>query len=163
MHKQNLFFIGLDDATLQQLEQLPQAGHCAFHPLLEVDAIRDGAHCDLRALIHEAVDSLAGFEGTVDGIVSDWGFPATVLVPMLAARFRLPSPSLEAVLKCEHSYWSRREQAATVMSSMPMRSAASRPLLSPSDHRLSRPERKSITFHKVASWSPFIETLHGNL
>lgn len=119
MHKQNLFFIGLDDATLQQLEQLPQAEHCAFHPLLEVDAIRDGAHCDLRGLIHEAVDSLAGFEGTVDGIVSDWGFPATVLVPILAARFRLPSPSLEAVLKCEHSYWSRREQAAAVPEHVP--------------------------------------------
>ncbi|MEA1053714.1 hypothetical protein U5801_28475, partial [Lamprobacter modestohalophilus] len=68
MRKQNLFFIGLDGATLMQLQQLPQAEHCAFHPLLKVDAIRDSAHCDIRGLIHEAMDSLAGFQGTVDGI-----------------------------------------------------------------------------------------------
>ncbi|WP_462322634.1 ATP-grasp domain-containing protein [Halochromatium sp.] len=119
MHKQNLFFIGLDDSRLQQLEQLPQAEHCAFHPLLEVHAIHDPLHCDMRALIHEAVDTLAGFKGTVDGIASDWGFPASALVPILAARFRLPSPPLEAVLRCEHCYWGRREQAEAVPEHVP--------------------------------------------
>jgi diguanylate cyclase (GGDEF)-like protein len=119
MRKQNLFVIGLDDFRLQQLRRLPQAEHCAFHPLLEVEAIRDVAHCDLRALLHEAVDTLAGFRGSVNGIASDWGFPASVLVPILAARFGLPSASLEAVLKCEHSYWSRCEQAAVVPDQVP--------------------------------------------
>ena len=120
MPKQNLFFIGLDDFTLPQLQQLPQAEHCAFHPLLQIDAIRDRTHCDIRALIHEAVDGLTGFKGTVDGIVSDWGFPGSVLIPILAARiFGLPSPSLEAVLKCEHCYWSRCEQAAAIPKHVP--------------------------------------------
>ncbi|MFP4076884.1 MAG: diguanylate cyclase [Halochromatium sp.] len=119
MSQQNLFVIGLDDVGLRQLQQLPQAEHCAFHPLLEVDAIREVAHCDLRELIHQAVDTLAGFKGTVDGIASACGFPATVLVPILANRFDLPSPSLEAVLKCEHSYWNRCEQAEAIPEHVP--------------------------------------------
>lgn len=119
MRKQNLFVIGLDDLRLQQLKQLPQAQHCAFHPLLGIDAIRDPARCDMPELIHDAVDTLVGFKGTVDGIASLCDFPASVLVPILAARFALPSPGLEAVLICEHRYWSRREQAAAVRDQVP--------------------------------------------
>jgi|GEM_PF-483639 len=119
VHKQNLFIIGLDDLTLQQLRQLPQAAHCTFRPLLGIDAIRDVARCDMRELIHDAVGALASFRGSVDGIASVCGFPATLLVSILAARFRLPSPSLAAVLKCEHRYWGRREQAAAVRAHVP--------------------------------------------
>lgn len=123
MRQQNLFVIGLDDATLRQLKRLPQAEHCAFHPLLGIDAIRDAAHCDMPELIHDAVDTLAGFTGSVDGIASGRGFPASVLVPILAARFDLPAPSLAAILTCEHRYWSRREQAAVVCDQVPRFSA----------------------------------------
>lgn len=119
MRKQNLFVIGLDDLRLEQLQQLPQAERCAFHPLLGIDAIRDPARCDMPELIHDAVDTLAGFKGSVDGIASVCDFPGSVLVAILAARFDLPSPALEAVLTCEHRYWSRREQAAAVCAQVP--------------------------------------------
>jgi diguanylate cyclase (GGDEF)-like protein len=119
MQKQNLFVIGLDDFTRQQLQQLPQAEHCAFHPLLDSDALRDAARCDMAELVHEAVGTLDTFKGSVDGIASDRGFPATCLVPILAERFGLPSAPLDAVLKCEHSYWGRCEQAEAVPEQVP--------------------------------------------
>jgi hypothetical protein len=41
------------------------------------------------------------------------------MVPILARRFGLPAPSMEAVLKCEHKYWSRLEQREVIPDHIP--------------------------------------------
>jgi biotin carboxylase len=41
------------------------------------------------------------------------------LAPILSHEHGLPSPSLESVLRCEHKYWSRREQAASIPECVP--------------------------------------------
>jgi hypothetical protein len=42
-----------------------------------------------------------------------------MIVPVLCERFRVPGPSLESVLKCEHKYWSRLEQQKVIPEHIP--------------------------------------------
>ena len=56
---------------------------------------------------------------TVDAVVGYWDFPVTSMMPILCREFGLPSASLEAILKCEHKYWSRLEQQAALPEAVP--------------------------------------------
>ncbi|MBB6418122.1 hypothetical protein HDC93_003716 [Streptomyces sp. AK010] len=53
---------------------------------------------------------LDAFDGSIDAIVGYWDFPVSTLVPMLSERYGARSTSLESVVKCEHTYWSRLGQ-----------------------------------------------------
>lgn len=77
------------------------------------------ATIDFDDLLERARAELDSFDGTVDGIVSHWDFPTSVLGPVLAAERGLPAPSLTSILKCEHKYWSRLEQRRAVPDVVP--------------------------------------------
>ncbi|MEV6828630.1 ATP-grasp domain-containing protein [Amycolatopsis sp. NPDC051102] len=109
----NIFVIGLDEENRRVLERLPWAGTYSFHGLLTPEELQHG-EIDFEALLKSAQHELDAFDGDVDAIVSYWDFPAATLVPILCARYGLPSVSLEAVLKCEHKYWSRLEQRKVI-------------------------------------------------
>ncbi|SDW66445.1 D-alanine-D-alanine ligase [Amycolatopsis xylanica] len=113
MSPSNVFVIGLDDGNRAVLERLPMAESCRFHGVLTPDELQHG-DIDFEKLLTKAEQELDGFDGTVDAIVSFWDFPAATLVPLLCRRRGLPSVPLEAVLKCEHKYWSRLEQRAVI-------------------------------------------------
>jgi hypothetical protein len=119
MAKRNLFIVGLDEFNLERLLRLPQAKHCDFHAALRVQDIRKVKGFDMPALIDKAIAAMEAFDGPIDGVASYWDFPGTVMVPILARRFGLPGPSLEAVLKCEHKYWSRLEQREVIPDHIP--------------------------------------------
>jgi hypothetical protein len=119
MAKQQLFIVGLDDFNLAKLERLPQAAEYDFRPALDVDDIRGVADYDMPALLDKAAAAIEGADGPVAGVTTYWDFPGTVLVPMLAKRFGLPAPSLEAVLQCEHKFWSRVQQRAVIADHIP--------------------------------------------
>src|SRR5690625_7258580 len=55
----------------------------------------------------------------VDGLIHYLDFPASTTAPILCSEFGLPSASLEAVLKCEHKYWSRLEQMRSIPDHIP--------------------------------------------
>ncbi|MEQ7127685.1 ATP-grasp domain-containing protein [Actinopolymorpha sp. B11F2] len=57
---------------------------------------------------------LDAFEGSVEAVVGYWDFPVSSMVPLLCRARGLRSASLEAVLKCEHKYWSRIEQQKVI-------------------------------------------------
>jgi hypothetical protein len=119
MPKKNVFIVGLDGFNREKLERLPQAAECDFHAALDISDIRNVDHYDMEALIDKAVATMEGFDGTVDAVASYYDFPGTVLVPILAQRFGLPGPSLEAILKCENKYWSRLEQQKAIPDHIP--------------------------------------------
>lgn len=50
-------------------------------------------------------------EAGAEGIITYWDFPSSLLTPLLAQRFGFPYASLESVMKCEHKYWFRQNQA----------------------------------------------------
>jgi hypothetical protein len=110
----NIFVIGLDEPNRATLRALPDAGNLRFHQLLSLDELRHGETIDVAALLDKAQAELEGFDGSIDAIVGYWDFPVTQMVPILCDRFGLRSASLEAVLKCEHKYWSRVEQSEAI-------------------------------------------------
>ncbi len=111
----NVFVLGLDEHNERILRRLPDADQCRFHPLLSMEELLGGEEISLRELLDKAVRQLGAFEGSVDAVIGFWDFPVSSMVPMLCSRFGgLCCPSLEAVVKCEHKYWSRLEQQKVI-------------------------------------------------
>jgi len=115
----NIFVVGLDDFHLAQLQQLPGAAHYAFHPLFTREELKSGDRFPVREILEDGPRRLKEFGGRVDAVVGYWDFPVSTVLPLLRRPLGLPGPSLEAVLKCEHKYWSRVEQARVVPEHLP--------------------------------------------
>lgn len=62
----NVFVLGLDEGNLDALHEMPRAADCRFHPLLDLDQLRDGI--DVPALLADARRQLAAFDGTADDV-----------------------------------------------------------------------------------------------
>ena len=115
----NLFVLGLDGFNRVKLAALPEARECRFHPLLEPEDFQDAAGFPMAELLERARGELAGFPGSVDGIIAYMDFPVSTMLPVLCRERGLPAPSLESVLRCEHKYWSRLEQQAVIPEHIP--------------------------------------------
>ncbi|KAB2347223.1 ATP-grasp domain-containing protein [Actinomadura rudentiformis] len=109
MEPLNVFVLGLEEENVDTLLDVPYAAECRFHPLLGQEELLHG-EIDIAALLDKAQRHLKGFDGNIDAIVGYWDFPVSIMVPILTSRFGLRGPDLEAVVKCEHKYWSRLEQ-----------------------------------------------------
>ncbi|MGM0679565.1 MAG: ATP-grasp domain-containing protein [Pseudomonadota bacterium] len=103
----NIFVVGLDDFNLSQLQSLRHANEYQFHSLLPYQAIKRPLREPVERLLQQAYTKLDNFEGSIDAIVGYWDFPVSTILPIIRRRYNLPGPSLEAVLRCEHKYWSR--------------------------------------------------------
>lgn len=109
----NIFVLGLDDANHAVLAAMPDADRYTFHQLLTQDELQQGV-VSVPDLLGQARRQLDAFDGTVDAIVGYWDFPVTMMVPILCDERGLRSATLEAVVKCEHKYWSRLEQQKVI-------------------------------------------------
>lgn len=110
--RRNVFVLGLDDFHLEDLQRIPDRERFAFHPLLAPDDLVGGSRGrDVDAALGRAEETLRAFDGRIDAIIGYWDFPTTAMAAILCGEFGLPSPSLEAVLKCAHKYWGRLEQS----------------------------------------------------
>ncbi|AHK80347.1 hypothetical protein M911_15660 [Ectothiorhodospira haloalkaliphila] len=116
----NIFVVGLDDFHLRQLCALPRANGYAFHPLFTRAELKCGERFPVRELLNDAPRKLHAFHGQVDAVVGYWDFPVSTTLPLLRRDFHLPGPTLEAVLKCEHKYWSRLEQKRVIPGHLPI-------------------------------------------
>ncbi|MER7010190.1 ATP-grasp domain-containing protein [Saccharopolyspora sp. NPDC000359] len=105
----NIFVLGPDERNFALLRQLEQRTDYRFHSLLDEETLMHGDH-PLSDHLDAAQRRLDSFDGSVDAIVGYWDFPVSSMVPILCTENGLPGPSLEAVVKCEHKYWSRLEQ-----------------------------------------------------
>ena len=114
MAEYNILVLGLDDLNLHTLRDLPAARDYLFHPLLSPEELLEAEHLDLRALLDKARKQVRDFDGEVHGIVGYWDFPVSSMVPILCAELDLPGARLDAVVKCEHKYWSRIEQQKVI-------------------------------------------------
>ena len=47
-------------------------------------------------------------------LIGFWDFPVSTMVPSCANGWGCAGPATEAVVKCEHKYWSRLEQAKVI-------------------------------------------------
>ncbi|MDI5987116.1 hypothetical protein QLQ85_20215 [Halomonas sp. M4R5S39] len=116
----NVFVIGFDELSRRLLRHLEHGEDYAFHALLSLDEVVQADEYRFDRLVADALAELRRFPGSVDAIVGYWDFPTSALVPVLQQRLGLRGPSLEAVLKCEHKYWSRLEQKKSVPECVPL-------------------------------------------
>jgi hypothetical protein len=117
--KKNVFVVGLDDFNLSQLQSLRHAAEFRFHSLIDYVAIKGGPRFPVESFLQQAQQTLDNFPGSVDAIVGYWDFPVSTILPVLRQRYKLPGPTLEAVLKLEHKYWSRVLQQEVVPDMVP--------------------------------------------
>ncbi|WP_372987811.1 acetyl-CoA carboxylase biotin carboxylase subunit family protein [Marinobacter sp.] len=109
-HIKNIFVVGFDERHGADLLQIPDACSFNFLPLLRSEEIVYQQKYDIEEMLDKARGILRNFDGSIDGMVCHWDFPATSITAILCQEFNLPCPSLEAILKCSHKYWSRTEQ-----------------------------------------------------
>lgn len=103
----DLFVLGLDDFNRRKLDAVDIGEPLEFHPLLDIEGVTSSADFDVMGALAEAERQLRAFDGTVDGIIGYWDFPVSLMVPILAARLGLKAPRVDAVITCEHKYYSR--------------------------------------------------------
>jgi hypothetical protein len=115
----NIFVFGADDFDLAEMRSLPGAGDWRFHTLFSHEEVKAGPEFPVRRLYEDAQQRLQAFPDSIDAIVGYWDFPVSTMLPLLRRRFDLPTPSFEAVLKCEHKYWSRLEQQRVIPAYVP--------------------------------------------
>jgi len=114
---ENVFVLGLDAHNKRLLHDLPDADRYRFLPLLADGELAGGGSVDLPGLLDAAqrqVEAFAAQEGPVHALIGFWDFPISTMVPVLCERLGLRWASTEAVVKCEHKYWSRIEQAKVI-------------------------------------------------
>lgn len=117
--KKNVFIIGLDDFNLSMIKQVKNAENYNFIGLLDIHSLIDSGQYRFQDMLDLADMQLRAFDGTIDAIVGYTDFPVSTMVPILCERFKVPGPSLESVLKCEHKYWSRLEQKQSIPEHIP--------------------------------------------
>jgi len=103
----NVFVVGLDKFNLSQLESLNNAKEYQYHSLISYEDIKTQGEFPVRDFLRQSTKTLQDFKGSIDAIVGYWDFPVSTVLPIVRQPYHLPGPSLEAVLKCEHKYWSR--------------------------------------------------------
>ncbi len=108
--RKNVFVLGFDERHAGDLLRIREADRFAFHPLLRSEELIYQRRYEIEEKLEKARKVLRAFDGTVDAIVCHWDFPVTPMAAMLCEELGLPGPSLEALLKCSHKYWSRVEQ-----------------------------------------------------
>ncbi|GLU48509.1 ATP-grasp domain-containing protein [Nocardiopsis ansamitocini] len=111
---ENIFVLGLDEHNHETLNALPHFTDYRFHPLLDLEKLQNSEDIDIPALLAQAQERLDSFDGSIDAIIGYWDFPVSSMVPILCQRYGLPASPLEAVVKCEHKYWSRLEQREVI-------------------------------------------------
>jgi biotin carboxylase len=103
----NVFVFGADAFNMSQMRALDLSKKIHFHVLFDYDTVIGRGNFQAEKLHKEALEQLNQFPGSIDAIVGYWDFPVSTMLPLLRRPFHLPSPTFEAVLKCEHKYWSR--------------------------------------------------------
>lgn len=118
----NIFVMGLDPFNLELLETIDGDEEYRFHTLFEPSEVVHPAGDEfpsLDELRERARNRFAEIPGGPDAVMGYWDFPTSVCVPMFARDAGLPGPSLEAVARCEHKYWSRLEQTEALGDMVP--------------------------------------------
>src|SRR5690625_244281 len=119
LRKKNIFVMGLNEFNMSHLSGIRNAENYNFLKLMDFSEIRETRHIDMDAFLGRARSQLEAWPGMVDGLIHYLDFPASTTAPILCSEFGLPSASLEAVLKCEHKYWSRLEQKRSIPDHIP--------------------------------------------
>lgn len=113
MPVKNVFVLGVDEHNQAILDNMRDADRYQFVPVLTYDEIY-GEQISFDDVLASAQRRIDAFDGSVDAIIGFWDFPVSSMLPLLRARYGLPTASLEEVVMCEHKYWSRLVQQQVI-------------------------------------------------
>lgn len=113
MPVKNVFVLGIDEHNQAILNDMRDADSYNFVPVLTYDEIY-GEEISFSDVLASAQREIDAFDGPVDAIIGFWDFPVSSMLPLLRARYGLPTASLEEVVMCEHKYWSRLIQQEVI-------------------------------------------------
>src|SRR5699024_3771923 len=119
MARHNVFVLGMDEFNQRKLERLPIAAQCRFIGLIDPAEVLEAEYFPIDDMLARAEAEINAFDGIPAAIIGYVDFPVSTMLPILAGRFGLRSASLEALLKCEHKYWSRLVQREVVPGHIP--------------------------------------------
>jgi hypothetical protein len=114
--------LGLDAHHAERLRGLPDADRYRFRALLTPEELQPRGEIHVEDLLDAAraqLDEDAAAGEPADAVIGFWDFPVSTMVPILAAERGLRSTDLTSVLRCEHKYWSRLEQARVLDGEVP--------------------------------------------
>jgi biotin carboxylase len=114
MSRLNVVVLGLDETNLDLLKRVPDAERYEFHALMSITDMQSQEDIPIAEILETAESRIAAFDGDVHAVVGFWDFPVSTIVPVLCERFGLRGASLDAVLRCEHKYWSRLVQREVI-------------------------------------------------
>lgn len=114
----SVYLLGWEPFNAGFLRRIERPDHYAFFTALTYEEVVEPPY-DIEALIDTAHRRIANTGRKPDAIVAYWDFPSSFLLPVLRAEYGLQGPSLEAVLRCEHKYWSRVLQAKALPGMVP--------------------------------------------
>ncbi len=119
MHREEKdYVLGLLDWQREELETVEKADEYEFISLLtERELVEE--HAGFDELLDRCRRQIER-DGKPDGLVCHWDFPSSGIVPLLAKEYGIRAPSLAAVLRCEHKYWSRLKQQEAIPDCTPM-------------------------------------------
>lgn len=103
----NVFVLGLNDFNAERLARLRDVDDVRFHGLVDPKKVYDTQEFDIPEMLAEAEETLSSFNDSIDAIVGYMDFPVSTMLPILCRKFGTRTSSLEALLKCEHKFWSR--------------------------------------------------------
>lgn len=106
--------IGIDEFNLEKLHAFENAQEYEYHSVLEMSDIQHREKYPMEELMNKAVSVIESLDITPDAIVGFWNFPVIYLTPLLAKKYDLPHLPLDALIKCEHKYLSRKEQQKVI-------------------------------------------------
>lgn len=113
MPVKNVFVLGIDEHNRAILDEMRDVDSYHFVPVLTYDEIY-GDQISFGDVLASAQRQIDAFDGPVDAIIGFWDFPVSSMLPLLRARYGLPTASLEEVVMCEHKYWSRLIQQEVI-------------------------------------------------
>lgn len=115
----HVFVIGLDEFNKKRLNELPGAEEITFHCLIDFDEAHGQAFGPFDSLRELGEKRLSKADVAPDAIISWWDYPSTCLAAWFKREYDMPGASLESVVRCEHKYWSRREQQKVIPENIP--------------------------------------------
>ena len=115
----NIFIIGLNDFFHEKLKGIRGAEDYTFHGLIDPALLYETEEFDIPGMLAEAEKQLSAFDGSIDAIAGYMDFPVSTMLPILCGKFGTRTTSLEALLKCEHKYWSRKVQHEVIPDHIP--------------------------------------------
>lgn len=115
----NIFIIGIDRYHNDILQRVDGGYDYRFHPLIEMDELRGVEELRVEEMLTRAEGILTSFDDTIDGLITFIDFPAIEMTAILGEKFKLRTPSLESVVRCNHKYWSRILQKEAAPKAVP--------------------------------------------